>query len=94
MTATFDATTNTYNFTINKDSVVDKKLYLKIFVADYYEIAIDGITFTDGDGQTIDEQYYNLKKFTISDFEDSKSFKLTVKEDTGKGSTEYNVEIK
>ena len=94
VTATFDATTNTYNFTINKDSVVDKKLYLKIFVADYYEIAIDGITFTDGDGQTIDEQYYNLKKFTISDFEDSKSFKLTVKEDTGKGSTEFNVEIK
>jgi len=92
--ATFDATTNTYNFSINKDSVVDKKLYLKIFVADYYEITIDGITFTDGDGQTIDGQYYNLKKFTISDFENTKSFKLTVKEDSGKGSTEYNVEVK
>ena len=92
--ATFDATTKTYSFTINKDSVVGKKLYLRIFVAEYYEITAEGITFIDGKKKTIEGSDYILKTFTISDFENTKSFKLTAKEDSGYGTTEYNVEIK
>lgn len=92
--ATFDSTTKTYNFAINKDSVVEKKLYFKIFVAEYYLITSDGIIFNDGEKKTIEDSDYILKTFTIYDFENTKSFKLIVKDEDGNGSTEYNVEIK
>ena len=92
--ASFDDTTKTYRFSIDKASVLEKKLYLKIFVAEYYEITSEGIEFTDGTAETIDEQSYIPKAFIISNFENTKTFKLTVKEDSGHGTTEYNVEIK
>lgn len=92
--AVFEPTTNTYNFTIDKGSVVDKKLFLRVYIAEYYKISSEGIEFVEGEGKTIDNQYYILKTFNISDFENTKTFKLTIEDENGKGATEYNVEIK
>ena len=86
---------NKITFTLEKTKIVGKKIYVRMYLAEYHVIeATEGVVFEGESTQEINGNYYILKTVEIENFEDSKSFGITIKQDDGVGNLKSTIEIK